>query len=120
MSRKSAQPGGTGAVSASFIQRGSSSSAGIGSLELWVPAICRLFPNEWHLWRDVAQMPRYRGRLRRPRGDRHVVGAWSDDQREVDDDLPAWHVTVVKPAVWVVQEVAHVSVQAVPCSGMLL
>ena len=47
MSRKSAQPGGTGAVSASFIQRGSSSSAGIGSLELWVPAICRLFRNEW-------------------------------------------------------------------------
>ena len=65
-------------------------------------------------------MPQYRGRLRRPRGDRHVVGAWSDDQREVDDDLPAWHVTVVKPAVWVVQEVAHVSVQAVPCSEMLL
>ena len=47
MSRKSAQPAAIGAVSASFIQRGSSSSAGIGSLELWVPAICRLFPNEW-------------------------------------------------------------------------
>ena len=114
MSRKSAQPAAIGAVSASFIQRGSSSSAGIGSLELWVPAICRLFPNEWHLWRDVAQMPRYRGRLRRPRGDCHVVVAWSDYKREVDDDLAARHVTVIKPAVWVVQEVAHVSMQAVP------
>ena len=114
MSRKSAQPGGTGAVSASFIQRGSSSSAGIGSLELWVPAICRLFPNEWHLWRDAAQMPRYRGRLRRSRGDCHVVVAWSDYKREVDDDLAARHVTVIKPPVWVVQEIAHVSMQAVP------